>query len=47
METVKNLSEASDSFAELVNEFKNSKEFSELVPDFDEQSLMVHWTNYS
>ncbi|MGX8796754.1 hypothetical protein ACR6HW_11840 [Fusibacter sp. JL298sf-3] len=30
---------------ELVNQFKNVKDITDLMPEFDQDALMVHWTN--
>lgn len=32
---------------ELVDEFKKVENWNEIIPDFDDEALMVHWTNIS
>ena len=32
---------------EFINQLKETKDWQTLVPDYDEDSLMVHWTSKS
>jgi hypothetical protein len=32
-------------FDEIVDELNQIESFDEIVPDYDEQCLMVHWSN--
>lgn len=36
-----------DKIDQLVNEIAKTKDWSVLVPDYDEDALMVHWTSKS
>ncbi|MDR0919511.1 MAG: hypothetical protein LBM93_09765 [Oscillospiraceae bacterium] len=37
----------SDTIDQLVKEIANTKDWSTLVPDYDEDALMVHWSSKS
>lgn len=32
---------------ELIEEFKNVENWNQYIPEFDDEALMVHWTNCS
>lgn len=34
-------------FDDLIKEIESISSWEELVPDYDEESLMVHWSNIS
>lgn len=38
---------SSDTIDSLIKEIAETKDWSKLVPDYDEDALMVHWTSKS
>ena len=43
----KTSNESAETIDKLVREIAETKDWSVLVPDYDEDALMVHWTSKS
>ena len=42
---VEDTKSVNDKIDELIEEFKSVENWNQSIPEFDDEALMVHWTN--